>query len=83
MRLAYGYARKGERLVCHASLRKGKRISLLGWPGNDGSGCVAFQAGTIKRIHFRGFVQRYLLPEVQVGDIILWDNARIQGSRCD
>ena len=31
MRLGYGYAPRGERLICHAPLRQGKRVSLLGW----------------------------------------------------
>ena len=77
MRLAYGYAKRGERLVCHAPLRKGRRVSLIGWLGSDGSGCVAYQVGTIKRYQFRGFVQRHLLPSLKRGDIVLWDNARI------
>ncbi|MEM1095239.1 MAG: transposase [Bacteroidota bacterium] len=77
MRLAYGYAKRGERLVCHAPLRKGRRVSLIGWLGSDGSGCVAYQVGTIKRYQFRGFVLKHLLPTLKRGDIVLWDNARI------
>jgi transposase-like protein len=34
VRLAYGYPPRGERLVCHAPLRKSKRLSLLGWLGS-------------------------------------------------
>ena len=77
MRLAYGYARRGVRLVTHAPLRKGKRISLLGWLGFDGTGVVAMHEGTVKRYHFRGFIQGHLLPQLKKGDIVLWDNARI------
>lgn len=77
MRLPYGYAPCGERLVCHAPLRKGKRLSLLGWLAFDGSGTVALHEGTVKRWHFRGFIQQHLLPQLKPGDIVLWDNARI------
>lgn len=77
MRLAYGYAPRGERLIDHAPLRRGKRVSLIGWLGSDGSGCVAYQVGTIKRYQFRGFVLEHLLPVLKAGDIVLWDNARI------
>lgn len=77
MSLRYGYAPKGERLVGHAPLRKGKRVSLIGWLVSDGSGHVAFHEGTIKRYQFRGFVQQHLLPSLKRGDIVLWDNARI------
>lgn len=77
MRLAYGYAPRGERLVSLAPLRQGKRVSLLGWLGFDGAGTVAMQTGTIKRWHFRGFIRAHLLPVLQPGDIVLWDNARI------
>ena len=77
MRLAYGYAKRGRRLVTHAPLRKGKRISLLGWLGFDGAGAVAMHKGTVKRYHFRGFIQQHLLAYLKPGDIVLWDNARI------
>lgn len=77
MRLAYGYAKRGQRLVEHAPLRRGRRLSLLGWLGFDGSGTVAMHEGTVKRWHFRGFIQRHLLPVLQPGDIVIWDNARI------
>ncbi|ARA92177.1 hypothetical protein AWN76_002635 [Rhodothermaceae bacterium RA] len=77
MRLAYGYAPRGERLVCQAPLRQGKRVSLLGWLGFDGAGTVAMHTGTVRRWHFRGFIQQHLLPVLKPGDIVLWDNARI------
>ncbi|RMF62888.1 MAG: transposase [Bacteroidetes bacterium] len=77
MRLAYGYAKRGRRLIQQAPLRQGKRISLLGWLGFDGAGMVAMHQGTVKRYHFRGFIQQHLLPQLKPGDIVLWDNARI------
>ena len=77
MRLGYGYAKRGTRLVVHAPLRKGKRISLLGWLGYDGSGALVLHQGTVKRWHFRGFVRAHLLPSLKPGDVVLWDNARI------
>lgn len=80
MRLAYGYAPRGQRLVCHAPLRRGKRLSLLGWLGFDGAGAVAMHAGTVRRWHFRGFVREHLLPALEPGDIVVWDNARIHAA---
>lgn len=77
MRLAYGYAPCGERLVASAPLRQGKRVSLLGWIGFDGTGTVAMHEGSVKRWHFRGFIRQHVLPVLQPGDIVLWDNARI------
>ena len=77
MHLGYDYAKRGERLVVHAPLRKGKRISLLGWLGYDGSGALVMHQGTVKRWHFRGFVRAHLLPHLKPGDVVLWDNARI------
>ena len=77
MRLGYGYAKRGQRLISHAPLRRGKRLSLLGWLGYDGSGTVVIHQGTVKRWHFRGFVRTHLLPALHPGDVVLWDNARI------
>lgn len=77
MRLAYGYAPRGEPLVAQAPFRTGKRLSLLGWLAFDGSGAVVMHEGSVKRWHFRGFVRTHLLPSLKPGDIVLWDNARI------
>ena len=77
MRPAYGYASRGERLVCHAPLRRGKRLSLVAWLGFDGAGTVATHTGTVRRWHFRGFVRAHLLPALRPGEVVLWDNARI------
>jgi hypothetical protein len=56
LRLSYGYALRGERLICHAPIGKSKRLNLLGWLGFDGSGVVALHEGPVKRWHFRGFI---------------------------
>jgi len=77
MRLGYGYARRGQRLITHAPLRKGKRLSLLGRLGHDGSGAVAMHEASVRRSHFRGFIREHLLPHLKPGDVVLWDNARI------
>ena len=77
MRLAYGYSRRGERLVEHAPYRRGRRLSLLGCLSLDGSRAVVMHEGTIKRWHFRGFVLEHVLPQVGPGDVVIWDNARI------
>lgn len=77
MRLGYGYSERGERCFDTAPLSRGKRLSLVGWIGLDGSGCVATQASTINQPLFRGFVLKHLLPTLRPGDFVVWDNHRI------
>ena len=77
LRLAYGYAPRGQRLVAHAPLIHRKRLNLLGWMGVDGVGALVLHEGRVQRWHFRGFVRGHLLPVLRPGDIVLWDNARI------
>ena len=47
LRLAYGYAPRGERVYDKAPAGKGKRLNLLGWVGLDGKGCLAAHAGSV------------------------------------
>jgi transposase len=38
---------------------------------------VATHTGTVDALIFRGFVVAQLLPALQPGDIVIWDNHRI------
>lgn len=79
LRLAYGYAPKGERVYDTAPLNKGKRLNLVSWMRVDGSGVVATHAGRVNGPIFRGFVMKDLVPSLRAGDVVVWDNARIHG----
>lgn len=77
MRLGYGYSERGERCYDSAPLSRGNRLSLVGWLSLSGEGCVATQASTINQPLFRGFVWKHLLPRLEPGDFVVWDNHRI------
>jgi transposase len=83
MRVAYGYAPRGERCVEHAPYRKGRRTSLIGWvrAGRPGaSGKVVAVAGPVDRALFTRFVRDHLAPSLDPGDMVVWDNHAIHGS---
>ena len=75
-RLSYGYAPAGER--CHetAPFRIGKRVNLLGWMSNRG-GQVAQFTGSVTGDLFTRWVKYVLVPQLEPGDVVIWDNARI------
>jgi hypothetical protein len=77
MRLRYGYSPRGKRCFDSAPLKRGKRLNLVGWMGLDGQGGVAMQPSSINQPLFRGFVLKHLLPALKPGDIVVWDNHRI------
>lgn len=79
MRLNYGYSLRGRRCFDSAPLRSGIVRSLIGWIDLEGAGVVATQAGTVRGWTFRGFVRAHLVPHLRVGDVVIWDNARIHG----
>ena len=76
MRLAYGYARRGERCYENAPFRVGKRRSLIGWMAATGGEIVHFE-GTVTASVFEYFVREHLVPCLEAGDLVIWDNARI------
>lgn len=76
MRLAYGYAPRGERCVENAPFRVGKRQSLIGYMAAVGGEIVHFEGSVTAEI-FEQFVQEHLVPSLEAGDIVIWDNARI------
>ena len=79
MRSRYGYAPRSERCREHAPFRVGKRTSLLGWIGLRGGRVVPFGASVNGGV-FARFVEHYLVPYVEAGDVVIWDNARIHGA---
>lgn len=77
MRLCYGYAPRGQRLVDRAPARHGRRLSIIGWMDLFGGGVITRKWGSVKREHFRRFVEEDLIPALCEGDIVVWDNAKI------
>jgi len=75
-RLSYGYAPSGQRCCETAPFRTGKRVNLLGWMSDRG-GQVAQFTGSVTGELFTRFVKYVLVPQLEPGDLVIWDNARI------
>ncbi len=78
-RSAYGFAPRGERCVEVAPFRVGRRVNLLGWMAAT-CGSVSAREGSVKAPHFEAFVAESLVPSLEPGDVVIWDNARIHSS---
>ncbi len=78
-RAAYGFAPRGERCVEVAPFRVGKRVNLLGWMAAR-CGSVSAREGSVKAVHFEAFVSESLVPSLEPGDVVIWDNARIHSA---
>ena len=74
-RSAYGFAPVGERCVEVAPFR-GKRVNLIGWMAAT-CGSVRAHEGSVKAPTFEAFVAESLVPCLERGDVVIWDNARI------
>ena len=79
MRLSYGYAAKGQRCAENAPFRVGRRTSLLGWMGPT-CGEVVPAGGSVTASVFEAFVAGSLVPRLRVGDVVVWDNARVHSA---
>ncbi len=75
-RSAYGFAPRGERCVEVAPFRVGARVNLLGWMAAT-CGSVRAHEGSVKASTFEAFVAESLVPCLEEGDVVIWDNARI------
>lgn len=81
-RLAYGYAPRGERCYEAAPLRPKGRVSLLGALSRAG-GRILLRKGTVTAAVFEEFVQDHLVPQLEAGDIVIWDQARVHSARAE
>lgn len=79
LRLGYGYSPRGKRCFDSAPYRSRFKQNLIGWLGLGGEGVVASCLSTVKGWGFRGFVREHLVPHLEAGDVVVWDNARIHG----
>lgn len=75
-RSAYGFAPIGERCVEVAPFRVGRRVNLIGWMAAT-CGSVRAHEGSVKAPTFESFVAESLVPCLEEGDVVVWDNARI------
>lgn len=75
-RSAYGFAPSSERCVEVAPFRVGRRVNLIGWMAAT-CGSVRSHEGSVKAPVFEAFVAESLAPCLEVGDVVIWDNARI------
>lgn len=78
-RSAYGFAPLGERCVETAPFRVGKRVNLLGWMA-AGCGGVRAHEGSVKAPTFEAFVAESVVPCLEAGDVVVWDNALIHSA---
>lgn len=76
MRLGYGYAPCGQRCLEAAPLRAKGRLNLVGWMSAS-CGEAVIVADSVDAAIFERFVAEYLVPSLEPGDIVVWDNARI------
>lgn len=76
MRLSHGYAPRGQRCVENAPFRAGRRLNVIGYMavGRVGSLPVETSVGAVE---FEVFVRTVLVPSLQAGDVVVWDNHRI------
>lgn len=79
-RLAYGWAPRGERCYEAAPLRPKGRVNLLGWMADSCGEAVIVEAPVTGEI-FERFVEESLVPSLERGDLVVWDNARIHTLR--
>lgn len=75
-RLVYGYAPKGQRCLEAAPLRPRGRVNLVGWMTASCAEAVIVAAKMTGAL-FERFVAEHLVPSLEKGDLVVWDNAPI------
>lgn len=73
----YGWAPKEQRLVEAVPFQRGVNLSVLGAIGHQGMLCTCQKSGAMKRVDFESFLEFDLLPRLEVGSVLIFDNARI------
>lgn len=81
-RLAYGYAPRGERCYEARPLRPKGRINLLGFISVHGGKIVKYKGSVTAKV-FEHFVAKHVVPFLERGDIVIWDNARIHSAEAE
>lgn len=76
MHLAYGWSARGERLVEIVPFQRGKNFSVLGAFDLLGMVSTFQKEGSIKRVDLETFLEGDLLPRLELGAVLVLDNAR-------
>lgn len=79
-RLGYGWSARGARGQDRAPLARGRRRSMIGSMAHR-CGEVVAVAGTVTADVFERFVARDLVPSLEAGDVVVWDNARVHSAQ--
>jgi len=74
MARAYAWALEGSRALGHVPKNWGDNVSMMGAIGFDGLRTLTTLDGAVDGEAFGGFVDRFLAPKLNRGEIVLWDN---------
>jgi transposase len=70
----YAWAKAGERAHGHVPKNWGDNISMIGALGLEGLRTLTTIEGAVDTEAFTAFVVGFLAPQLNPGDIVLWDN---------
>jgi transposase len=68
---------RGERVEGSKPFNRGDNVSIVGAIRLSGAVTVRPYVGAINRSKFREFIERWLLPELRVGDVLVMDNLSV------
>lgn len=76
----YGYAPRGQRAVDQVPKNRGKNTTILGALGSGGLQAAMTLEGAADSLAFAAFVEFFLVPTLEPGQIIVMDNLSIHKS---
>ena len=76
----YGRAPRGERVVGTVPRNHGKNTTLIAAMSLDGITAAMTVEGAIDRPAFEAFVAQVLVPRLQPGQVVVWDNLSVHKS---
>lgn len=79
LRAGYGYAQRGTRCQESAPLRARGRVNLIGALAASWAVVVSYPVA-VKACVFEHFVREHLVPRLDAGMVVIWDNASIHSA---
>ena len=79
LRAGYGYALRGTRCRESAPLRARGRMNLIGAMASAWAVVQGYPV-TVKACVFEHFVREHLVPRLEAGMVVIWDNASIHSA---
>ena len=76
----YGRAPRGQRVVGTAPRNHGSNTTLVAALGLDGITAAMTVEGALDRAAFDAFVDRLLVPRLEPGPVVVWDNLSVHKS---